>query len=201
MTLMVLKELNHEWARQMDDLLERWGLERDWENIQANPKNHWKKKVKEAAEIMNKEKIREECGARIRGEVKQKTRKTRTIESVIDDSEYRRKPDEFIVNHQSISFARAYIMGRYGMLDCANNFSNKYGGKMCRKCRVVDDEKHRINECVLYESMNWRNRDIKVNFEDILCKSDEKVLNVVQSILSMWDLERGRNVIRTANSA
>ena len=72
---------------------------------------------------------------------------------------------------------------------------------MCCKCCVVDDEKHRINECVPYESMNWRDCDIKINFEDLLCKSDEKVLNVVQSILSMWDLERGRNVIRTANSA
>ena len=94
-------------------------------------------------------------------------------------------------------------MVRYGMLDCAvrKQFFKQYGGKMCHKCREVNDKKHRVNECVPYESMNWHYCDMKINFEDLLCKSDEKVLNVVQSILSMWDLERGRNVIRTANSA
>jgi hypothetical protein len=41
--------------------------------------------------------------------------------------------------------ARAIIRGRYMMLDCANDFENKYGSKKCDLCRVINDEIHRIN--------------------------------------------------------
>ena len=144
---------------------------------------------------MNKEKIRDECGAKIRGEMKEKT-KTRKIESIISDPNYKRKPDEFLMKHQNIAYARAYIMGRFGMLDCASNFAKKYGGKDCRRCGVKDDENHRINECTAYQLINRRNCDTKVDFLDICCNSDEKVLNVVKCILAMWDLERCKNQIR-----
>ena len=43
---------------------------------------------------------------------------------------------------QSILHTRALIMGRYGMLRCANNFSNGCGTKKCRECDVIDDEKN-----------------------------------------------------------
>ena len=189
-TLMVLKEQNHGWAKQIDALLEQWGLESDWEAIKTKSKHQWKKQVQSAAEVMNKAKIREECGTKIRGEIKQKT-KTRTIGSIIDNPSYQRSPDEFLMQHQSIAYARAYIMGRFGMLDCASNFTNKYGGKDCHTCGVKDDENHRINECVTYQSVNRRNCDVKIDFDDIFCESHEKVLNVVRCILSIWDLERG----------
>ena len=84
-------------------------------------------------------------------------------------------------------------MGQFGMLDCANNFANKYGGKQCRQCGTIDDESHRINNCPVYASINLHNNDTKVNFDDIFCESDENVMHVVRSILSMWDLERGNN--------
>ena len=82
-------------------------------------------------------------------------------------------------------------MGRFGMLDCASNFTNKYGGKDCHTCGVKDDENHRINECVTYQSINRRNCDVKIDFDDIFCESHEKVLNVVRCILSIWDFEKG----------
>ena len=88
------------------------------------------------------------------------------------------------------------IMGKFGMLDCANNFANTYGGNLCRQCGVVDNESHRINDCPLYALINRYNDDSKVDFDDIFCESDEKVLNVVRSILTMWDLERGNNQMR-----
>ena len=194
-TLMELKEQNHGWAKQIVELLERWGLESDWTVLQEKSKHRWKREVQNAAESMNKEKIRDECTAKVRGEVKQKT-KTSAIESIIGKPNYQRKPDEFIMKHQSIAYARAYIMGRFGMLDCACNFANKYGGKNCRTCGVKDDESHRINECIEYESINRRTSDVKIQFDDIFSDLDEKVLNVVQCILSIWDLERGKNEIR-----
>ena len=49
---------------------------------------------------------------------------------------------------------RALIMGRYGMLDCKTNYAVKYGGKNCLDCNMLDDEAHRINDCVKYSSVN-----------------------------------------------
>lgn len=77
------------------------------------------------------------------------------------------------------------------MLDCANNFANKYDGKLCKRCGVVHDENHRINECIVYEFINLGNCDTKITFGDIHEQSDEKVMVVVERIL-----ERGNNEIR-----
>ena len=195
-TLMVLKKQNYGWAAQLDKLLERWSLESEWTVIQSKSKQRWRTEVKAAAENMNKEKILEECAVRVRGEAKQKT-KTRHIECIISDLQYQRKPDEFILEHQSIVYARAYIMAKFGMLDCGSNFANKYGGKLCKSCGTIDDEKHRINECVVYESINRVNCDTRVEFDDIYSKSVEKVMNVVKCVLSIWDLERSKNEMST----
>ena len=195
-TLMELRKQNIGWAKQLNILLEKWGLECNWMAIQAKSKRQWKKEVMDAAETMNKEKLREECAARMRGEVKQKT-KTRHIENVISDPHYQRKPHDFIVKHQSIAYVRAYIMAKFGMLDCASNFANKYGGKQCKICGVLDDEKHRINECVVYESTNLLRCDSKLDFDDIHSESVENMAKVVTCVLSIWDLERGKNEIST----
>ena len=44
-----------------------------------------------------------------------------------------------------------------------------------------------------YVNINRRANTEKLNFDDIHCRNTEKVLNVVRAILSIWDLERGRN--------
>ena len=69
-TLMALKELNHGWAKQIDEVLHNWALEEDWGVIQAKTLRQWKSEVKESAEKMNREKVREECEMKSRGEKK-----------------------------------------------------------------------------------------------------------------------------------
>ena len=177
-------------------MLKKWGLEEDWTAIRAKPVRHWKSEVKNAAETVNRQKIRDECEVRSRGEVKQKT-KTKCIDAIINDDHYKRKPDEFLVGHTPLIHAKAYIMGKYGMLDCANNYANMHGGKQCRQCEAIDNESHRINDCKRYENINRRTSAEKINFDDIYSDDIDKVRNVVRCILSMWDLERGKNVIRT----
>ena len=133
---------------------------------------------------------------RNRGEKKQKT-KTRCIEKVINNEQYKRGPDSFLTAHHSLIYAKAYIMGKYGMLECANNYANKHGGKLCREFDVIDDESHEINDCKLNENINRRSNTEKIIFDDIHCNDSQKILVVVRCILVVWDLERGRNVIRT----
>ena len=48
-----------------------------------------------------------------------------------------------------------------------------------------------------YENINRRTNVEKIDYENIHCDDTEKVINVVRCILSIWDLERGKNEIRT----
>ena len=153
LTLMALKDENHGWAKQITELLHAWGLEEEWTEIEGKRVQQWKREVRNAAETMNRQKLREECEARNRGEKRQKT-KTKCIEAVINDEQYKRGPDDFIKKHHELIHARAYLMGKYGMLECANNYANKHGGKTCRECGATDDESHRINHCKRFENIN-----------------------------------------------
>ena len=87
-------------------------------------------------------------------------------------------------------------MGRYGMLNCGNNFANKYGGKTCKDCNAIDNETHRMNDCKTYCAINRLNSMEKIAFDDIYASDVDKNLNVVQTILSVWDLENCRNEMR-----
>ena len=79
----------------------------------------------ETAEKINKEKILEECHKKERGEHRIRT-KTKTLVPLLENEEYVLKPQSFMHKNNKL-IARAYIMGRYGMLQCAANFSNGYG--------------------------------------------------------------------------
>ena len=193
-TLDTINQYNIGWAKCVNELLEKWELELDWVTIQQKPFPIWKREVMMAAEKQNKQKLIDECETKSRGETKQKT-KTKFVASMLDKTEFCRKTDAFIDKHPSILFTRALIMGRYGMLACANNFSNGYGTKNCNTCNVLDNESHRINDCKRWERLNRYNCEEKIAFEDIYSDNDEKCLTVVKAILSLWDLNNGKNDI------
>ena len=122
---------------------------------------------------------------------------TKSILSKLETPNFKRKPLE-IMNHGSVSVVRAMIMGKYGMLKCRANFSMGLGQKNCETCGTVDDESHRINDCVLYRDINLYDKSEKVNFEDIYCDNMLTALKVVEHIMRMWDLGCGKNAIRKA---
>ena len=194
-TLLTTKDYNIAWAKDVNDLLEKWELEQDWTEISKKTPTAWKREVMAAAEKRNKEKLGEECEVKSRGETRIKT-KTKHVVDMIAKPEYCRKLDDFINHSSSIYLARALIMGRYGMLTCANNFSKGYGTKNCDICGVVDDESHRINWCQKWKDVNRYHNDEKVAFDDIYSGDVEKCLSVVNSVLSIWDLRNGKNEIR-----
>ena len=82
------------------------------------------------------------------------------------------------------------------MLKCANNFQMLYGGKMCSLCGEIDTEEHRINHCPKWETINLRNNDQKIAFNDIYCDDTDRCLAVVNVILTIWDLDNGKNDMR-----
>ena len=115
---------------------------------------------------------------------------------MINKADFKRKPDPFIDQHQSVLHTRALIMGQYGMLQCANNFSCGFGTKTCTVCKVIDDEEHRINDCVKYQDVNLFHSTDKIKYGDIYSNDTAECFAVVERIISMWDLENGRNKMR-----
>ena len=113
-------------------------------------KREWQK-------IRTKKIILEECYKKDRGSITVKT-KTKKLISILENEEYVRRPDKFITNHSKL-IARAYIMGRFGMLQCAANFSNGNRGKECGRCKVEDNKSHRINDCLEWKHINLKNSD------------------------------------------
>ena len=159
----------------------------------------WKMEVENAAEKQNLLRLKEECLSKNRQETTQKT-KTKYLESILAEPEFKRAPAPFIMKNQTMVYTRAFIMGRAGMLQCANNFANKYGGKMCRDCNCVDNEDHRINSCLKWTGRNYSERDDKIIFDDIYSNDVEKCLTVVKSIVHLWDLENNKNEMRDFSS-
>ena len=193
-TLMTLRDNRAGWAKEIIKTLESWQLETEWNNIENKSKMEWKKEVEEAAERKNREKLREECHVKERGSQRVKT-KTKTLLEKIDGTNYERKPLDLLINLSTLE-ARALIMSRFGMLDCRANFSMGYGGKMCRECAVVDDESHRINECRIFKGSNFCDTDEKTDFNMIYSEDAEQIQSVLKVVMSLWDLEHGKNSMR-----
>ena len=179
----------------MDELLESWGLETDWEMIQQKSRLEWKRLVAAAAEKVNVTKLRDECEIKCRGEKTKKTKTAFVLES-LDSPNYQRVPDPFILRYNYILYTRALIMGRFGMLKCASNFHNGFGSKICNECKVKDDENHRINNCVKWQGTNRYGKMDKIVYNDIYSNDTEKCFEVIRIILSLWDLESGKNEMR-----
>ena len=87
------------------------------------------------------------------------------------------------------------IMSMFGMLRCNKNFKCGFGEGICRTCDTIDDENHRINDCILYKERNLYSSSIKYDFHSIYMEEDaiERTLDVVDHL---WDLRNGKNEMR-----
>ena len=65
-------------------------------------------------------------------------------------------------------------------------------------CNVLDDESHRINDCKKRDGINVANSREKIMFGDIYLDDYERCLKVVERVLLMWDLENGKNEMRSS---
>ena len=193
-TLYKLKEYHSGWAHQIDEILANWELETSWRTIKEKTRMGWRKEVMEAAERKNKERLKSDCFDKGRNGEKQKT-KTKTLIADLEDTNYDRKPHPLLMENNKL-VARAYVMGRFGMLQCAANFSAGNGGKICKRCDVFDDECHRINSCPLWKKTNLSDSQEKIDFSLINSCNEKDVMRVLEIVLRMWDLGNGCNEMR-----
>ena len=78
------------------------------------------------------------------------------------------------------------------MVNCGANFSMGYGGKLCRDYEVVDNEDHRINECIVYKGLNLVGTGRKRDFDMIYSEDKENMVTVIGIVLisGIWSMER-----------
>ena len=64
----------------------------------------------------------------------------------------------------------------------------------------MDNEDHRINECIVYKGLNLVGTGRKCDFDMIYSEDKEKMVSVIVIILSMWDLEYGKNTMKAVSA-
>ena len=190
----VMRQEKTRWVKNINKILESWNLEEEWDKIKEKSVNQWKAEVDQAAEKINKEKLKAACHIKERGKIRQKT-KTKSIIEKIDNPDYTRKPSP-ILNNLSALETRAMIMGRYGMLDCRANYSMGYGSRECGRCMVMDDVDHRVNWCSEYKHTNLYESRTKIDIDMLHCDDVEVIKPIIVTVLSMWDLEHGKNIMK-----
>ena len=183
------------WARKIRELLKEYHIEENWDKIRQKTVNQWKLEVKLACEKRNREIILSECEKREGAEKSLKT-KSRTIHEIVNNGQYEREPIKCIVSLDKLK-AKAIVMARYGMLDCGTNYRMKYGQTKCKECKMEDDEQHRINDCTKYRDINNCDNPVKFHFGGVYANDRDTVNQSAEGILKIWDLENGKNVIRS----
>ena len=189
--LKTLSDMGIGWAAEIDKKLMRYELETDWVKISRKTAAEWKAQVNQAIEVENKKKILSLCH---KNRTMERT-KTKYLIARLQSDDYKRSkhgPSMELTRLQ----CKAIIMARSGMLDCAANYKNKYKTDKCKECKMKDDEAHRINECRIHSVTNNFHNDQKFDFNNVYSESAEDLKNAAKSILHIWDLANGKNIIR-----
>ena len=66
----------------------------------------------------------------------------------------------------------------------------------CKKCGVVDNEIHRINDCILYRKTNKYDKQDKFDYALVYSDKPEEIRKAAEAILDVWDLGKGKNTIK-----
>ena len=179
------------WVKHIRKTLEKYEINKNFDEIKSLSYREWKKLVTEVTERKHKEKLLDMCYSRNR----EKT-KTRELIEKIDTDGYKRTPRMDILSKPQY-LAKVLIMSMFHMLNCAANFKNRYNVINCDKCEVLDDENHRINYCILFKEINLYPSPLKIDFRFIYSDDEKAVERVLETVCALWDLKNGRNEMKS----
>ena len=66
---------------------------------------------------------------------------------------------------------------------------------MCPICNTIDNEEHRLNECVNYQSVNYSNSDEKIPFETIYSDDPVVLKTIFERINKVWNVKTRRGAM------
>ena len=191
--LNTLNVMNIGWSVEINKKLRAYQLEKDWSKIVEKSSGEWKELVTRAIEEENKKQLLNMCYNDRRGE---KT-KTKYLITKLEDHGYKRSEPRPIMAMTRLE-TKAILMARSGMLECASNYKNKYMKSKCTNCKVKDDERHRINDCILYRNTNNYDKDDKFDYNSVYSENPVDMKKAAKEILCIWDLANGKNLMKNA---
>ena len=188
-----LRSLKMGWSENICQKLNECELEEDWTNIKNLSKSNWKNCVKTATLKVNKEKLTRYCKEKIGNTERVKT-KTKFILDHINENLYICKPLPEIVSSNKLQ-AKTIIVARSGMLECGKNFKATLP-ETCVRCSKIDDENHRMNECVNWQHINYIDSCKKVDSQEVYCNDPQRLAVVIDQIRGVWELSLGRGMMK-----
>ena len=91
--------------------------------------------------------------------------KTESIIKQLADTKYKREPRPEILQmtkHET----KTIVTARYRMLQCGKNFKGTMK-EICDTCNTIDDENHRLNDCIKWRTINLYDSAEKTDFYSI----------------------------------
>ena len=190
--LKTLGDLNIGWHKRIVSILEKNQLPVDFETIKRTPFNTWKNQVTTSIEKEHKNRLKEDCHKKEGGVTIPKT-KTVTILSEIDMPNYERKPKTELLLCTK-NECKTIIIARYGMLECGTNYKGTLNSQ-CTTCNTIDNEEHRLNECIRFKEKNFHGTNDKIPFSTIYSDNIEELRALMSRISQVWNVRTGHGTM------
>ena len=188
LTLNHLISHNIGWGKSINDCLKFYDLPEDHNEIKSMTIRAWKNLVTRKVEIKNTLRLRDDCYKVSDGIRTPKTKTAHIIEE-IESPTYQRKPlDE--LTERTKHDTKSIIIARFGMLECGSNFKGS-NDIMCKRCRVTDDENHRLNTCTIHSVSPTH-----VNFNDIYSRDFNVLTHIIKSIEELWNTKTAHGTMK-----
>ena len=159
------------------------------------PIARWERLVKNAIEIQNLRRIKQDLYKTV-DDVNEPKTKTKTIIDKISTQGYTRQPEPEI-KHMTKLETKTTIIARYGMLVCGKNFKGTHSAT-CTDCDTTDDEHHRMNECPRWKDPNIDTETIDFNL--IYSNSIDSIRPVISKIMNTWNTKCAHGTMQNERS-
>ena len=86
------------------------------------------------------------------------------------------------------------MIARYGMLECGRNYKGTMS-EFCNQCSCLDDEEHRLNVCLKFETINFCKDPVKLSFHVVYKENLDDLRLIMHRIANVWNVSAGNGSI------
>ena len=80
------------------------------------------------------------------------------------------------------------------MLECGKNFEGTMK-EICDTCGCVDDEEHRLNQCMRFVRTNDHDDVDKIKFDTIFSNNPDTLRLIIDRITRVWNVHTGNGSV------
>ena len=176
--------MNIGWGKQINATLNDYDLPSDFNTIKNTPPTEWKNKVRTVIEKKNQERLHQECHKKIEESLVEKT-KTKWLVDQLTNTYYKRGIPHEITNATKQE-TKTIISARFGMLECGQNFQGTLN-QLCNRCDTIDNEHHRLNNCIRWRDINLYDTIEKVDFNMIYSNDIDVLRPILTKNETAWN--------------